>query len=187
MHSISSLAIDVDNVLADSISRWCVLARGLGYSVVKDQIKSHKLVGSVPMEPDQIFKIQDAVWKDWQNLPVTEPSLCTTMAALRQSLRIVIVTSGPSRHRSEIESWLGANDLPFDEFHNLGPRGSKTSAMADALVDDAPEAISSFISTGRRGLLYSQPWNKNVKIKNAIVVRSLRDIMRYLSSRQLGL
>jgi 5'(3')-deoxyribonucleotidase len=180
MSSISSLAIDVDNVLADSIARWCVLARSLGYSVVKNQIKFHKLVGSVPIEPDKIFKIQDSVWKDWHNLPPTEPSLRTTMAALRRRLTIIIVTSGPSRHRSEIESWLEAHNLAFDEFHNLGPSGSKTSVMADALVDDAPEAISSFISTGRRGFLYSQPWNKSVKIKNSIVVRSLRDIMRYL-------
>jgi 5'(3')-deoxyribonucleotidase len=182
MPSISSLAVDVDNVLADSISRWCVLAKNLGYSVAKDQIMSHKLVGSVPIEPDQIFRIQDAVWMDWRNLSPTEPSLHITMAELKRRLvKIVVVTSGPSRHRSGIESWLRARNLPFDEFYSLGPRVSKTTVMTDALVDDAPEAVSSFISTGRQGFLYSQPWNKNAKIRNAIVIRTLRDILQYIS------
>jgi hypothetical protein len=93
----------------------------------------------------------------------------------------VAVTSGPTRHRPEIESWLEAHNLSFDEFYSLGPRESKTVVTADALVDDAPDAVNSFIWTGRRGFLYSQPWNKNARIRNSIVIRSLLDIIKYLS------
>ncbi|MGO9646360.1 MAG: 5' nucleotidase, NT5C type [Candidatus Bathyarchaeia archaeon] len=182
MPQIRSLAIDVDNVLADSIARWCVLANELGYSVAKEDIKSHKLVGSVSMEPGQIFNLQDAVWKDWKNLPATEPSLSSAINELRQrAVRIVLVTCGPLRHRSDMESWLQVHELSSSEFVCLGPRGSKATVAADALVDDAPDSLSSFISTGRRGFLYSQPWNKNHILPNAIVIERLFDIVKYLS------
>ena len=132
MLTIRSLAIDVDNVLADSIARWCVLAHSYGCSVGKDQIKSHKLVGSVPMEPRMIFELQDAVWKDWQHVPPTEPSQSVVMSELRQRhIKIIIITSGPTRHRSGIQSWLGAHQLPYDEFHNLGRGVSKATIAAE--------------------------------------------------------
>jgi 5'(3')-deoxyribonucleotidase len=182
MSTIRSLAIDVDNVLADSIARWCVLARSSGCSVVKEQIKSHKLVGSVPMEPRKIFELQDAVWRDWQNVPPTEPSQSAMIDELRKRhIKIMIVTSGPTRHGSGIQSWLGAHQLSYDEFHNLARGVSKATISADALVDDVPESVRSFTSIGRVGFLYSQPWNKTSRITNSIVIGSLGDIVKHLA------
>ena len=181
MLTIRSLAIDVDNVLADSIARWCVLASNSGCAVKKEQIRYHKLVGSVLMEPHKIFELQDAVWKDWQNVSPTEPSQSAIIEELRQrKIKIVIVTSGPARHKSGILSWLKANQISYDEFHNLERGTSKNVIAADALVDDAPEAIISFTSIGRIGFLYSQPWNKKAIVANSISIRSLADIGKYL-------
>lgn len=182
MLTIRSLAIDVDNVLADSIARWCVLARSYGCSIAKEQVKSHKLVGSVPMEPSRIFEIQDAVWKDWQSVPPTEPLQSAMIDKLRRKhIKIIIVTSGPARHRSGIQSWLRDRQLLYDEFHILAQGVSKATIAADALVDDAPESVRAFTSIGRAGFLYSQPWNRTSRITDAIVIGSLGDIAKHLS------
>jgi len=179
---INRLAIDVDNVLADSIGRWCVKAsKHLGLKIHKNQIASHKIVGSVPMNAGDIFRLQDEVWREWRNLPTTEPSLTRSISAIRKlSVEVVIVTSRPMRLVACVRDWLAENQIHYDEFHTIGPKVSKASLCVDALVDDAPEMIESFIAMGRTGFLYSQPWNRRIRIAGAVVVENFQDIIRFL-------
>jgi hypothetical protein len=91
-------------------------------------------------------------------------------------IKIIVATSGPYRHLEFVKNWLSHNKIEYDDFCSVGPRGSKVSLDADALVDDAPEIVRAFISKKRTGFLYSQPWNIRTNIANAIVVRSLREV-----------
>jgi len=183
---IRKLAIDVDNVLADSIGTWCVKAsKYLECEIDKNQIASHKIVGSVPMNAKDIFRLQDEVWRDWRNLPTTEPNLTTSILAIKKlAVKVIIVTSRPMRLVTCIKDWLAGNQIDYDEFYAIGPKVSKASLHVDALVDDAPDSIQSFIATGRTGFLYSQPWNRKASIAGAIVVKDFRDIIRFLGKDQ---
>jgi len=183
---IRKLAIDVDNVLADSIGTWCVKAsKYLECEIDKNQIASHKIVGSVPMNPKDIFRLQDEVWRDWRNLPTTEPNLTRSISAIRKiSVKVIIVTSRPMRLVECVRNWLADNQIDYDELYAIGPKERKASVRADALVDDAPEMIESFIMTGRTGFLYSQPWNRRIKIAGAIMVKNFSDIIRFLRNER---
>lgn len=175
------IAFDVDNVLADSMTCWCRKATNyLGRQVTKEEIKSHKIVGSVPIPAREIFRLQDQVWVEWQDLPTTEEDLSRKLGALRKNgFQIFIVTSRPRRSIDFVREWLSMNEIPFDEFHSIGPYASKTKIDTDALVDDAPEHIQQFVETGKTGFLYEQPWNRSAKIECAVTVESVSDVLSF--------
>jgi len=175
------IAFDIDNVLADSMTCWCKKAtKHLGRIVTKEEIKSHKIVGSVPMSAPEIFKLQDQVWTEWRDLHTTEDNLSQKLDILRKnSFQVFVVTSRPLRSIDSVKKWLARQKIPYDEFHAIGPYKSKSKIKADALVDDAPDQISEFIRTGRTGFLYAQPWNRNVKVRGTVFVKSISDVLKF--------
>jgi len=175
------IMFDVDNVLADSMTCWCKKASQYSKSAVsKNDVRSHKIVGSVPIPPSKIFELQDQVWKEWESLPPTESDLDRKLEILRENgFEIYIATSRPKRLTDFVLQWLDKMKIYYDSFHSLGPRQLKAKIGADALVDDAPEQIQEFVRTGRVGFIYNQPWNAKAKIRKAIRVRKVNDVLAH--------
>ena len=175
------IAFDVDNVLADSMTCWCGKAtKYLGRVVTKEEIKVHKIVGSVPMSPREIFRLQDEVWAEWRDLPTTEKHLTRKLEFLRKNgIQVFVVTSRPLRSINFVEKWLALQKIPYDQFFAIGPYRSKSEIEADALVDDAPDQVREFIQAGRTGFLYVQPWNKNAKVRKAVIVKSVSEVLKF--------
>lgn len=175
------IVFDVDNVLADSMSCWCIKAsKHLKSPITRDRIRSHKIVGSVQMPAAKIFELQDQVWEGWEALPPTESDLDQKMEILRgNGFKIYIATSRPKRLTECVLKWLNKMNIVYDQFFSLGPREPKTRISADALVDDAPEQIRAFVRTDRVGFIYDQPWNVKARIRKAIRVRKTDDILAY--------
>ncbi len=180
------IAFDVDNVLADSMTCWCKKAtKHLGRAVTREEITSHKIVRSIPMSPPEIFKLQDEVWTEWRDLHTTEEHLSRKLGILRKNgFQVFVVTSRPLRSINSVKKWLARQKIPYDEFHAIGPYKSKSEIEADALVDDAPDQISEFIRTGRTGFLYAQPWNRNVKVKRAVIIKNISDVLKFYELKE---
>lgn len=176
------ILFDVDNVLADSMSCWCKKAsKQLGYVVSKKDIKSHKIVGSVPMPSYEIFKLQDEVWNEWKQLPPTEDDIAERLQSLkREGFKVLIATSRPTRSAALVENWINHMGIVHDGFFALGPFKPKAEIDSDILVDDAPEQIEKFIEKGRMGFLYQQPWNIEAKIPGAHVIKRINDLRNHL-------
>jgi len=96
-----------------------------------------------------------------------------------RSHKIYIATSRPKRLTDFVLQWLDKMKIYYDSFHSLGPRQLKAKIGADALVDDAPEQIQEFVRTGRVGFIYNQPWNAKAKIRKAIRVRKVNDVLAH--------
>ena len=175
------IMFDVDNVLADSMTCWCKKAsQFLKSPITKNDVRSHKIVGSVPIPPRKIFELQDQVWKEWESLPPTESDLDRKLKILKENgFEIYIATSRPKRLTDCVLQWLNKMKIYYDIFYSLGPRQSKTKISADALVDDAPEQIREFVRTGRVGFIYNQPWNMKAKIRKAIRVKKVDDVLAH--------
>lgn len=175
------IAFDVDNVLADSMSFWCRKAtKYLGRVVTKEEITSHKIVGSVSMSPPEIFRLQNEVWVEWRNLRATERFLSQKLGLFRENgFHVVIATSRPLRSINLVKKWLAWQKIPYDEFIALGPYRPKSEIETDVLVDDAPDQIREFVRIGKTGFLYTQPWNKNIEVKRAILVKSIDDVLKF--------
>lgn len=177
-----SIAFDVDNVLADTISTWCKSVYDItGKKINKDNIKSHKIVGSVRMSPKYIFQILDQIWENWKYLPMTEKKLPDKIIDIKsKGYYISIVTCRPKRSISFVKKWLKKNKIHYDKFTSLGPYKSKRLIKDNYLVDDAPEHISEFINSGRFGFIYDQPWNKKFNIENSLRIKSISEILSFL-------
>lgn len=175
------IAFDVDNVLADTMSCWCLKATEyLGLPVTKEDIKHHKIVGSVPISPRIIFMLLDQVWNEWETLPSTETDIIQKLDTLKDNgFEICIATSRPFRSIQNVKQWLDKMNICYSEFFSLGPYELKAKIAIDILVDDAPDQIREFIRTGRTGFLYKQPWNKNARVRKALFINSLDDLLRY--------
>jgi 5'(3')-deoxyribonucleotidase len=175
------IAFDVDNVLADSMTCWCNKAtKHLDRIITREEIKSDKIVGSVQMSPHEIFTLQDEVWTEWHDLPATEEHLSRKLCTLKENgFQVFVVTSRPLRSVDLVKKWLAWQEIPYDEFQAISPYRSKREIEADALVDDTPNQIREFIRTGRTGFLYVQPWNKNAKVRKAIIVESVDGVLKF--------
>jgi 5'(3')-deoxyribonucleotidase len=179
---LKRITFDVDNVLADSISCWCKKASSfLGYAVSKEDIKSHKIVGSVAMDAREIFWLQEEVWKEWKTLPPTEDKIPEKLLTLKdRGYTLYIATSRPIRSASLVRNWINQLGIPYDGFYALGPFKAKVTIDSDVLVDDAPEQVERFIAEKRKGFIYDQPWNRNVNISGATVIHNLTQLLNYL-------
>lgn len=175
------IAFDVDNVLADSMTCWCRKASDkLGKVITKEQIRSHKILGSVKLSYSEIIRLQDEVWEEWKDLPPTEQDLSKKLDVFRRNdFQVLIVTSRPLRSSDFVRNWLLNNNIPYDEFYSIGPYRLKSEINADALVDDAPEHMRDFVRHGRTGFLYAQPWNRNVKAEKIIRVKSVGSVLQF--------
>jgi 5'(3')-deoxyribonucleotidase len=173
------IAIDVDNVLADSIRTWCRLVKQrLGIRIEFKNITSHKLVGCVPLTSTQIFELQDAVWSNWTSLPTTEGDVAGTVDRLRRmGYRVSVATSGPSRHMNYVKEWLARNRIAYDTFESVS---TKCDLSADILVDDAPEEISAFAAPDRKAFLYDRPWNRAISGRKFLRITRLRQLTGHL-------
>lgn len=172
----------MDNVLADTTNCWCKKASEyLGIKVSKEDIKCDKIVGSVSMSASEVYRLQDEVWQEWQELPTTEDGIPQLTSKLKKSgHKIVIATCRPSRSAHLVVKWLRKTGITYDSFHSLGPYRSKAELDCDVLVDDAPQQIIRMVERGKEGLLYTQPWNASLKIPKAIKIDRLAEIINYL-------
>lgn len=157
---------------------FCQLAnKNHGLHLSLADIKSHKVVGSVPLTPQEIFSLQDLAWQSWQGISLVEEDCPAVMNSLESiGHKVWIATSRPRRSTKYVEMWLKKQGLATYDFYPLGPYRSKSSLSCDALVDDAPEQIRECVRTGKIGLLYTRPWNADVNISGAIRVETLSDI-----------
>jgi 5'(3')-deoxyribonucleotidase len=177
------LALDVDNVLADTAGRFCILISELmGQSVTKEMIRTPKIVGSFRVDPKVIFSVLDDVWVNWRQLPTLEEDVSETIDELRsRGNRIVIATARPARSIGYVTSWLVDHGIQYDGFHHVGHEGSKAEIHANILVDDDQQQVATFALSepqNRAGYVYDQPWNRSMlPIDNVSRIRRLRELL----------
>ena len=176
------IAFDIDNVLADTISKWCEeMNTSYGLKIKKKDIKNHKIAGSVDLNPKLIYKKLDQIWENWKKLPMTEDDISGFINELKdKNIIIYVVTCRPLRSIKYVKNWLTFNEINYDEFYPLGPYKSKAVIDSEYLVDDAPEHIKSFISKGEKAFIYDQPWNKHIVKEGVYRIESIKEISDYI-------
>lgn len=81
---------------------------------------------------------------------------------------LYLVTHRPKSAVRDTTAWLelhfGSEDpYPWSGLHILSNQESKTMVDADLLIDDKPENISEWQASGREGILFSRPWNRDYR------------------------
>lgn len=96
------------------------------------------------------------------NIPVIEGSV-DAIRAIKRYYKVIIVTARPRYAYDSTVEWLVSNGFEYDEFIiELGPE--RVDLDVDILIDDNPYTILEFVSRGRYGIIFSQPWNQFLDI-----------------------
>ena len=158
------IAVDLDGVLAETMTAWCEKANEeLGTRLKLDDIDSWASWMKLGVTKDQFYRLLDSAWDDWENVPPTEKGLAGKVARI-QSLGTVDIVTGRSRRTVEsARNWLQQHRIPFERFVRVPGVRDKVYLDYDVYVDDAPDLMP-LISRNpvKHGILYERPWNRDM-------------------------
>lgn len=185
--SLLVVGVDVDGVLGEQVPPALerVKAKGKG----KDLSKSDITDWDFSIEDTTISKEIEEYLLDStfiMEMPVVHGSI-SAMELLHKNYHVVIVTNRPPETQKNTIDWLKKH-FKFHEFVNTREMG-KDKLGLDILIDDNLDNVKLLASSGGRSLLFSQPWNQNVKdkefeelvrAKKIIRCRDWKDALNYL-------
>lgn len=184
-----TIGIDVDGVLADSVSRWVQEAdRRFGVRAAKKDVVQydlHKLFTSISHE--EVVELFRLVWSDYEKIRLEDPAIPSILSRLHNQFRIYIATA-TSASRRELTKWLEQNGIVYDNLIQLPHHTDKPKLdSVDIYIDDQAEVIEDVARSGRIGILLRQPWNaglvRDVKDPRIIVAYNWREIEQILLTR----
>ncbi len=158
------IAVDLDGVLAETMTIWCKKAHEeLGTRVTLDDLDTWASWTKFGITRDQFFRLLDEAWDKWEEVPPTEPDLAEKVAKI-QPLGSLDIVTGRSRQTVEgAKNWLAHHKIPYERFVRVPGMKDKVFLNYDVYIDDAPELMPLISrNPGMRGILYERPWNRNV-------------------------
>ena len=164
------LGVDLDNTLADFTDGF-----------------RHLFAKYRQLDPKALAKPQDYYYEDWgaskellrrlceealpggffENLrPISADAARSLhlLAAAGITIRIMTARPGPQKISQSLR-WLAKHDIPYAEFLSLD---NKADTVCDLVIDDAPRQIKSLIAAGRKTIIFSHPYNRDIVDKNII-------------------
>lgn len=143
---------------------WCKRANKLlGTSIELDDLDTWASWAKFGMEKDQFFQLLDETWDDWKSIPATEPNLSQKLAKILKFGQLDVVTGRSRQTVDSAKKWLNEQNIPYSQFVRVPGMKDKVHLDYDIYIDDAPELMPLISRTvGKRGILYSRPWNHGV-------------------------
>lgn len=89
------------------------------------------------------------------------PGAVNAMKALANNHYLVACTSRPGLMKIATEWWLNEHQI---ECQDVTFTDDKAGEAGDILIDDYTGHVNAFAATGRKAILFDQPWNRNDKL-----------------------
>ena len=158
------IAVDLDGVLADTIVPCCRIinsAHGTNFEVSSFNQWNAWEVAHIPK--DEFLRSLDSAWHDWRTIPPTEENLEHKVARLLPLAGVDIVTGRSPETVTSAKSWLRFHRIEYNSFVRTNSTLDKAKLSYEVFIDDSPELMYALSATpGRHGILYTQPWNKQL-------------------------
>lgn len=161
------VALDFDNVLADTMSAWIKIYNKKYSKVIeKSDIIKWKFWSLLKIQREEAYEIFGLVWANWEELHPTEENIGLKIDKLNASCELDIVTSA----QGDVKDWLKLNDV---KYNNLIYTSEKAKLDYDIFIDDSPDEALKISKNERLCFLYDQPWNSNIRGRKIARVRNL--------------
>lgn len=156
------VGVDVDGVLGEQVPPALerIKAKGKGGDLSKSDITDWDF----PIDDTNISKEIEEYLLDPTfvvEMPVVSGST-SAMKQLHETYHVVVATNRPLETENSTIDWL--KHFKFHEYANTREVG-KDKLGLDILIDDNLDNVKIFAFSGGRAILFSQPWNQNVKDK----------------------
>lgn len=155
------VGVDIDGVLGEQVPPTLerVRAKGKGKGLRKSDITdwNFQIEDTTMTREIEEYLLDPAFIEE---MPLVTGST-SAMKKLYKSYHVVIATNRPLETQKNTIDWLKKH-FQFHEFANTREVG-KDKLGLDILIDDNLDNVKMFAASGHRALLFSQPWNRNVK------------------------
>lgn len=179
------IGIDIDGVLADTISRWLQEAElKFGVKAIKKDVMRYDFWDLFSMSREDFLGLFKLVWENPESLRLEDKDIPAILDNLHEDFKIYITTAAVGS-REKIEWWLKKNKIPYDKLLHFSGRTEKhTAPEVDIYIDDEIRVIENVVKGGKVGILLRQPWNdefiQKSKIPSLIVADNWRHVEKIL-------
>ncbi len=162
-----NLGFDIDGVIADfSQALLETIKKNYGLALNKTDIYCFDLnvvLGITKSEGKQL--IIEVLQKD---LPLNTGAKETLEQLSREGHSIYLLTSRYDVLRDITQSWLKEKGVPYTQLHllNVGEKYLAKVEPLDLIVEDSLEEALGWTQKVKNVLVYDQPWNKTLNVKN---------------------
>lgn len=178
-----SIAIDMDDVLADTSKKIFHVAHELGFALDKGKLRGNSIWNV--LDHQQLLQLGQEIDKPgfFRDLEVMESAI-PVVKELSEHYDIYIATAAmevPSSFMDKYE-WLKEH-FPFLDQHFFIFCGNKRVVHADYLIDDTLAQLDAFTGTGGTGILYKANHNDSIPTHHHRVNHWL-DIQAYFEKQR---
>jgi len=165
-----TVAVDLDGVLADTMTACCRMINMAHSTHLQVSSFVHWKAWEIAnITKDEFFRDLDEAWFHWQMIPPTETRLAEKIQKLLEIAKVDIVTGRSSKTVTPAKAWLRQHGIQYNSFVRTDSGMDKLRLSYAIFIDDSPELMEAISSTtDRRGILYTQPWNKELAINSRI-------------------
>lgn len=180
------IALDVDGVLADLMPAWLERTNpGRLVPITVADMDRWDFWAKFGIRNSQFYEELDACWEDWESIMPTEPDLAGSVALLGNAGEVDIVTARSCRTIPFVKLWLDRQHIGYERYVSV-PAGTMKAGLDDydVFIDDSPTNAEEFLRRGRKVILYTQPWNVDVRQQspNMTRVSTLAEAARIIHS-----
>ena len=115
---------------------------------------------------EEFMDLTHEIWQErWDEIPTCEPNLDDTVARLRETHEVDLVTSRVNCDE-QCQAWLDKHGIEYRKFRSCDPGTKQQYApVYDAFIDDSPH-LHHNVSTQ---YLVKQPWNQHVRDEQGVI------------------
>ena len=174
------IALDVDGVLADVIVSWIQINNQNRTKISKNDVTSWDFWKKFNIDRFDFYSELSKCWENWNSIPPTEKNLEESTKLLNQNATVDIVTAREQYTDTFVKNWLNHFNISYDNYVSVIDVTMKADLDYDLFIDDSPLNAEKFNLKNKKFLLYNQPWNQNIQLKNVNRISNLFDVLKLI-------
>ena len=174
------IALDVDGVLADVIVSWIQINNQNRTKISKNDVTSWDFWKQFNIDRFDFYSELSKCWENWNEIPPTEKNLQQSTKLLNQNATVDIVTAREQYTDTFVKNWLNHFNISYDNYVSVIDGTMKADLDYDLFIDDSPLNAEKFTLKNKKFLLYNQPWNQNIQLKNVNRISNLFDVVKLI-------
>ena len=174
------IALDVDGVLADVILSWIEINNQNRTKISKNDVTSWDFWKQFNIDRFDFYSELSKCWENWNEIPPTEKNLQQSTKLLNQNATVDIVTAREQYTDTFVKNWLNHFNISYDNYVSVIDGTMKADLDYDLFIDDSPLNAEKFTLKNKKFLLYNQPWNQNIQLKNVNRISNLFDVVKLI-------
>jgi len=174
------IALDVDGVLADVIVSWIEINNQNRTKISKNDVTSWDFWKQFNIDRFDFYSELSKCWENWNEIPPTEKNLQESTKLLNQNATVDIVTAREQYTDTFVKNWLNHFNISYDNYVSVIDGTMKADLDYDLFIDDSPLNAEKFTLKNKKFLLYNQPWNQTIQLKNVNRISNLFDVVKLI-------